>query len=41
METIEEILSEATVIQGGLQVRTKPQAPRPLQHWLASSFVAG
>ena len=24
-----------------LTVRTKPQAPRPLQHWLSISFEAG
>jgi hypothetical protein len=28
-------------VASGIAARTKPQAPRPLQHWLASSFEAG
>src|ERR1022692_3375008 len=28
-------------VTSGLAVRTKPQAPRSLQYWLTSSFVAG
>jgi hypothetical protein len=34
-------LTGHTISGEGSAVRTKPQAPRPLQLWLSSSFVAG
>src|ERR1039458_6864381 len=35
-----DLVNNSSVISG-LPVRTKPQAPRSLQYWLTSSFVAG
>jgi hypothetical protein len=34
-------LAGSNQIREGLATRTKPQAPRSLQQWLASSFEAG
>ena len=36
-----QLLTGSHHISSGLPTRTKPQAPRLLRCWLASSFVAG